>query len=285
MPASGCCESHCCGRGRGRTDACGSPASTSPGCVPRSGIAESCGNPVLGFWSSPGSYLQQKLLASALSSAGLPVGCMTATPKKSTAPCFWRRTVDRVGGGPASGEDRRDCEWEWLLLLLSSNHPGFCPRDPGEGLLIRAWENQLCLLCEVRRRPLGLLPSRPRRGKRQASGRCRPGAAALRRLVVCISSSSSFHFLPAFRSFSLSTASLTSEIIQCALCKNKALNKKSQVFLNLFLSIPLNPIQLHFLTSPLTIGWGSCGSSPPWFEGLLCALLRVRHCGPPPDAH
>lgn len=43
---------------------------------------------MLGFWWSPGSYLQQKLLASALSSAGLPVGCMTATPKEDHRPVF-----------------------------------------------------------------------------------------------------------------------------------------------------------------------------------------------------
>ena len=95
--------------------------------------------------------------------------------------------------------------------------------------------------------------------------------------LVCISSSSLFHFRRAFRSFFLSTTSLTSEIIQFSLRKNKALNKKSHVFLNLFLSIPLNPVQVHFLIYSWTTGWGfwgvdSCSSS----SSVLCRAC----CGP-----
>lgn len=79
------------------------------------------------------------------------------------------------------------------------------------------------------------------------------------------------------------TASLACEIIQFSLRKNKALNKKSHVFLNLFLSILLNPIQVHFLIYPWTMGWGFWGlitaaALPLCFEG---AAVCLTHCQAP----
>lgn len=43
-------------------------------------------------------------LVSALSFAGLPISCVTAIPQEAHRLRFWKRTVDRVRGGPASRE-------------------------------------------------------------------------------------------------------------------------------------------------------------------------------------
>ena len=105
-------------------------------------------------------------LVSALSFARLPISCMIRIPEEAHRPVSGRGVSRVLEAIPCLERTR----WERLSSVHPSNHPGFCQRDPGEGLLLRARENQLCLRCRVRRRPVGALPSRGGGGGRRPGG-------------------------------------------------------------------------------------------------------------------